>query len=236
MTTALVVILLVLALIDSTSFGTLLIPIWLLLTPGRVKLGRVMRYLATITVFYFLAGIALAAGAIGALEAVSSVMSGIPDTVLLVAQLAIGLGIVALSYLLEARAKRRQGQPGKLTRWREQAMTDAGAGGGLTRLALIAAGLEVATMLPYLIAIGLLASSDISPLAFTGSLALYCLVMVLPAIILMTVRIVAHDRVGPVLQRISDWFTKNSAKAVGWTVGGIGISVALNAIVRLIVA
>lgn len=235
MTTALAAVLLALALIDSTSFGTLLIPIWLLLTPGRVKPGRVMRYLATITAFYFLAGIALAAGATRALEVASSAVSGIPDTVFIVAQLVVGLAIVALSYWLEARAKRRQGKPGKLTRWREEAMTDVGAGGGLTRLALIAAGLEVATMLPYLIAIGLLASAGISPLAFTGSLALYCLVMVLPAIILMMIRTVAHDRVEPFLRRISDWFTKNSAKAVGWTVGGIGISVALNAIVRLIV-
>ncbi|WP_245226180.1 GAP family protein [Streptomyces smyrnaeus] len=34
------------------------------------------------------------------------------------------------------------------------------------------------------------------------------------------VRIAAHDRAEPVLQRINDWFTRNSAKALGWTVGG----------------
>lgn len=234
MTPPLAAILLGLALIDSTSFGTLLIPLWLLLTPGRVKPGRVMRYLAAITVFYFLAGIALAAGANRVLEGVRSAVATIPDTVFLVTQLLVGLGIVALSYWLEARAKRRQGHQGKLSRWRDEAMTDVGAGGGLTRLALIAAALEVATMLPYLIAIGLLASSGIGHLAFTGWLALYCIVMVLPAIVLLVIRTVAHDRIAPFLRRISDWFTRNSAKAVGWTVGGIGVSVAVNAIVRLI--
>ena len=41
MTTTLAVSLAVLALVDSTSFGTLLIPIWLLLTPGRPpEIGR----------------------------------------------------------------------------------------------------------------------------------------------------------------------------------------------------
>ena len=47
-----------LALIDSTSFGTLLIPIWLLLAPGRVRAGRMLVYLGTIAVFYFAVGMA----------------------------------------------------------------------------------------------------------------------------------------------------------------------------------
>lgn len=234
MTIALAALLLVLALVDSTSFGTLLIPIWLLLTPGRVKPMRVMRYLITITVFYFLLGITLAAGATRALDAVNAAVADIPVTEMLVSQLVIGVGIFALSFWLEARAKRSQGQPGKLTRWREQAMTDASAGGGLTRLALIAAGLEVATMVPYLIAIGLLAGAGAGPVASVTALAAYCIVMVLPAIILLVIRVVAHDRIDPLLQRISNWFTRNSAKAIGWTVSAIGIGIAVNAIVKLI--
>ena len=34
--------LVVLALIDSTSFGTLLIPVWFMLAPGRVRPGRLL--------------------------------------------------------------------------------------------------------------------------------------------------------------------------------------------------
>ena len=236
MTIALVAVLLGLALIDSTSFGTLLIPIWLLLTPGRVKPGRVARYLAAITVFYLLAGIALALGATSLLGALDDAFASIPDMAWMVAQLGVGVLLVVLSYWLEHRAKKHRGKPGRFTRWRDEAMTEAGAGGGLTRLAVVAAALEVATMLPYLIAIGLLASADIGPVTFVGSLAGYCLVMVLPAVVLTAVRIVAHERVEGFLRRVSDWFASNSAKAVGWTVGGIGISVALNAVVRLRVA
>ncbi|WP_279491531.1 hypothetical protein [Actinomadura sp. KC216] len=36
------------------------------------------------------------------------------------------------------------------------------------------------------------------------------------------------------LRRINDWFTRNSAKALGWTVGGIGIGLALNAVIALL--
>lgn len=39
MTTAFIGVLVVLALVDSTSFGTLLIPIWLLLTPGKLRIS-----------------------------------------------------------------------------------------------------------------------------------------------------------------------------------------------------
>ncbi|GGV13591.1 hypothetical protein GCM10010182_37820 [Actinomadura cremea] len=38
------------------------------------------------------------------------------------------------------------------------------------------------------------------------------------------------------LARVDAWFTRNGAKAVGWTVGGIGIGVALNAAVALLLA
>lgn len=42
------VTLLVLALVDSLSIGTLLIPLFLLVAPGRVRAGRVLLYLATV--------------------------------------------------------------------------------------------------------------------------------------------------------------------------------------------
>jgi hypothetical protein len=38
----------VLALIDSTSFGTLLIPIWLMMSPFGVRPGRILQFLGTV--------------------------------------------------------------------------------------------------------------------------------------------------------------------------------------------
>ena len=56
-------VLVVLALIDSTSFGTLLIPVWLLLAPGRLRAGRVLVYLGTVAAFYLAVGIVVLLGA-----------------------------------------------------------------------------------------------------------------------------------------------------------------------------
>src|SRR5699024_11553258 len=66
----------VLALVDSTSFGTLLIPIWFLLAPGRVRVGRVLVFLGTVAGFYFLVGIALVAG----LRAIVGDLGGLLDS------------------------------------------------------------------------------------------------------------------------------------------------------------
>jgi hypothetical protein len=63
MTLALGGALVVLALIDSTSFGTLLIPIWLMLSPDRPSARRLVLFLVTVAGFYFGVGVALLAGA-----------------------------------------------------------------------------------------------------------------------------------------------------------------------------
>lgn len=154
----------------------------------------------------------------------------------------------ALSYRLEARARSRVGGPGRLQRWRAAAMSgavpdsedldgrDTRGGGvrGLMSLALVATALEIVTMVPYLAAVGLLANADLTWQVIGGALAGYCVVMILPAVLLGVVRTAAHDRAEPVLQRINDWFTRNSAKALGWTVGGIGMGMALNAVIALL--
>lgn len=51
-----VTLLLGLALVDSTSVGSLFIPVWLLLAAGRVPVGRILAYLGTIAGFYFVDG------------------------------------------------------------------------------------------------------------------------------------------------------------------------------------
>ncbi|WP_039822237.1 GAP family protein [Nocardia testacea] len=227
MTFTLVAALIGLALIDSTSFGTLLIPIWLLLTPGRLRAGRIAAYLGTVAAFYFGIGILLVLGADAALTAVGAI--DLPPVPLRIGQLILGILIIALSYRLEARAERRSGSPGKIHRWRSRTMSGSGNARSLMKLALVAAALEAATMLPYLAAVGLIANADLAWQLTGFVLAAYCVVMTLPAIALALARLAAHQRVDPFLQRINDWFTRNSAKALGWTVGGLGIGITLNA-------
>lgn len=242
MTTTFIGVLVALALVDSTSFGTLLIPIWLLLTPGKLRLGRLASYLGTVVLFYFLVGLALAAGADSLVEALRGPLDAISSTTWRIIQLVIGIALIILSYVAEARIRRsrndgKDGTVGRLEGWRSRALSDAGSGGAgsLVKLALVGTSIELLTMLPYLAAIAMLTAADLGAVELTASIAVYCLVMVVPAIVLCAGRLTFHERVDPTLHKINDWFSRHSDKAVGWTLGGIGIGVAVNAVINLIV-
>jgi hypothetical protein len=102
---ALAGVLVVLALIDSTSFGTLLIPVWLLLAPGRLRAGRVLVYLGTVAAFYLAVGIVVLLGAGAFLDRFGDAL----DTrAAAIVQLLLGIGLFALSFRFDSkRATRR---------------------------------------------------------------------------------------------------------------------------------
>jgi hypothetical protein len=234
MTLALALLLAGLALIDSTSFGTLLIPVWLMLQPGRLRGGRLLIYLATIAGFYFGVGVLLVATAGAVVDAVADVLADVPEPPLRIGQLAIGVALFGWSYRLEERANRAGGRPGRIQRWRERSMSGTGGYRGLMGLALLAGLLEVATMLPYLAAVGVLVATDLGWVTTTAVLAAYCVVMCLPALVLGAGRLVAHEWIDPRLHRLNGWLTRNSGKMLGWTVGGLGVLLSLNALGSLI--
>ncbi len=213
----------VLALIDSTSFGTLLIPIWLLMHPGGVRAGRLLVFLGTVAVFYFAVGVAVALGADAFLPQISRALDTRPASW---AQLVLGVALFFLSFRLD----RRKGGGGRLTRWRERALTD-GSATGLAGLALAAAAAEVTTMLPYLAAIGLLTTANLAAGPIALVMAGYCLLMILPALLLLTLRLTAGDHLTPLLTRISTWMANSNA--LSWIVGIVGFLLARDAAVRL---
>ncbi|WP_265521649.1 GAP family protein [Oerskovia flava] len=246
---ALAGVLVVLALIDSTSFGTLLIPVWLLLAPGRLRAGRVLAYLATVAAAYLGVGVVVLLGAGAFLDRFGDVLETRP---VLIGQLVLGIGLFALSFRVDGkRARARQAGSGRLSRWRERALGAApaggagGAGGGAPRvqtrtsilpllgLALTAVALEVATMLPYLAAIGLVTSSGIGWPGSAAVLAAYCVVMVLPALVLLAARLLAARLVDPFLHRLDRWLTRNAAGMTGWVLGIVGVLLTLDAFGRL---
>ncbi|PTU57465.1 hypothetical protein DBB34_03710 [Sphaerisporangium cinnabarinum] len=101
-------VLVVLALIDSTSFGTLLIPVWLLLAPGRLRAGRVLVYLGTVAGFYLAVGIVVLLGAGAFLDRFGAAL----DTrAAAIVQLLLGIGLFALSFRFDSkRAARKAAQ------------------------------------------------------------------------------------------------------------------------------
>ena len=262
--TALVGALAVLALIDSTSFGTLLIPVWLLMSPGRVRVGRMLVYLGSIAGFYALIGLAILLGA-GALSDTLTTLSSTRP--FLIVQLVIGVGLFAWSFKLEpiggrkpvgtgavagapaesravaesgaaagagAGASEPTARTGRLGRWRERVLGSESSSRSALALLAVGAGLvEVATMLPYLAALGLIGTQGpgwpTSGLWIVG----YCLVMIAPALVLTAARVFAARLVARPLGRLDTWLTKNAASTTAWVVGIVGFLVARDAIGRL---
>ncbi|HEX8865473.1 MAG TPA: GAP family protein [Lentzea sp.] len=219
MTLGLVAALAGLALLDSTSIGTLFIPIWLMLTPGRLKIGRFGVYLGTITVFYFGVGVLIV---LGAAQVVDHLDSEIASWV----QLVIGVFLFAISFRFDSKKKTNTGK------WQERINAN-GSALALAGVAVLAGVVELATMLPYLGAIGMMSAADLRPAQIGLLLAGYCLVMIVPAVVLLGGRLALRARIEPLLTRISTWFAEKGAGMTGWILGIAGFLVARDAIARL---
>ncbi|MDI6102332.1 GAP family protein [Actinoplanes sp. NEAU-A12] len=226
MDVALLASLAVLALIDSTSFGTLLIPIWLLIHPGPVRPGRLLIFLGTVSAFYFAVGMAVALGAGAFLPEITAFL----DTrTAQWAQLILGVALFFWSFRMGRKSK--PAEEGRLLRWRRRALADEGGAGSLAGLALAAAALEVTTMLPYLAAIGLITTAELPLATVTVTMAGYCLLMIAPALVLLAARLAAGKRLVPALTRISEWMT--NSETLAWVVGIVGFLLARDAAARL---
>ncbi|MGQ5260657.1 GAP family protein [Micromonospora sp. ZYX-F-536] len=227
MTIALLLSLAGLALVDSTSIGTLFIPVWLLLAPGPVSVRRILAYLATIAAFYLAVGLLLVWGGARLADALGGAMD---NRGVLWAQLVLGVALLALSFRYDGK---RRPRTGGVLRWRDRATAGDSSARWLVGLALLAALAEVATMLPYLAAVGLLATSEVGSATVVVLLAGYCLVMVLPAVLLLAARVARPALVEPVLARLNAWISTKAGSAFGWLLGIVGFLVARDAAVRL---
>ncbi len=227
MSTALLLSLAGLALLDSTSVGTLFIPVWLLLSPQRISVGRVLGYLGTIAAFYLGVGLLLVVGG----GRLATVLDGVAGSVVFdYVQLALGVGLFAVSFRFDGR--RRRG-PGPVARWRDRVASAGASAGWLVGLALLAALAEVATMLPYLGAIGMMAGADLAPGVVPLLLVGYCLVMVLPAGVLLATRAVLPGPTERLLGRLDGWITARGGSATGWILGIAGFLIARDAVARI---
>ena len=102
-----------LALVDSTSFGTLVIPLVLLIQP-RVRVGRIAVYLTTIGAFNIFLGLLLFGGVTWARSTLSGVSDALSSTTAYIVQAVIGVGLVALSFRYDAKPVARRRPPGRV--------------------------------------------------------------------------------------------------------------------------
>ncbi|PJJ72290.1 Sap-like sulfolipid-1-addressing protein [Diaminobutyricimonas aerilata] len=210
-----------LALVDSLSIGTLLIPVFFLIAP-RLRSGRMLVYLAAISGFYFVVGIALT---LGATTVLTTFGDWLDTPTAYGIQFALGAALLITGIAMPTKKKDRpdDGSPrnGRLARWRDHAMTGRRPTAVIS-IAIAAGLMELATMVPYLAAVGQLSSAPLD----TGSrlllLAAYCVVMVLPALVLLVLRLVARRVVEPLLQRLAAWLERTGAETTAWILAIVG--------------
>lgn len=225
--------LVVLALIDSTSFGTLLIPIWLMLAPGRPRPGNIVLFLATVAVFYLALGVLILAGLLALADQIAWMLAYRPFRV---TQMVIGGVLIVLGITIEPwttagkakKAARRQARraargPGRLERLRHNAIAGAASPGAVMALAVSATVIEAASMLPYLGALGLLSASGLSLYQSTLILIGYCLIMIAPALVLLLIRIGLHQRISGILESIEAWMTRHAGEMTAWVLFLVGL-------------
>ena len=237
-----------LALVDSTSFGTLLIPVWLLMAPGRLRVSRLFVYLATVVVAYFAIGVVIMLGATAFIDAFGEALEA---RTAYIVQLVLGIGLVVLSYVVDPGTKRAErlaaeraaagnaasSSGGRISRWRARilgadgAPSSGGVGsvGALMGIALVGVSLEVATMVPYLAGIGIISTTSPGLTVSLLMLAGYCLVMIAPALLLTVGRLVARNALERPLTALDRWLSKNAQSTTAWIIGIVGVVLAINA-------
>ncbi|RGE24302.1 GAP family protein [Leucobacter sp. wl10] len=231
----------ILALVDGLSVGTLLIPLFLLIAPGRPRVYRILLYLGAITAFYFAVGALFTLGLVNVIDVGREFLgSRLGQTALLVVGAAM-LGAGIWMGIVDDRRKKRAaaGDPtalrgsGRLLRWRERLLAPRTTRAAVMAVAVAAGLVEVASMLPYLIGMTMLADAPIGmPLRF-AALAGYCLVMIVPALALLAARVVAARAVERPLERFTSWMQRTGAENTSWILGVVGFLLARAAVTQL---
>lgn len=224
------VALIVLALIDSTSVGTLVIPVILLVTgkDGAARVAsRTVLYLVVIGLFYLGLGIGLLTGLVPLIERVGPLLATGPGLVVIAA---LGAFLLWWSFYIDPAAIRKRGGDPEASarRWTERARRAAGRPSALIGLALLAGVIEAASMIPYLAAMGIIADLGIGFGPGALVLAGYCAIMIVPALALCGVRALLGGRADRALDRAHDWAVRNASSAFAWAVGIIGVIILLN--------
>ncbi|GAA2077592.1 GAP family protein [Microbacterium hatanonis] len=231
--------LVLLALLDGLSIGTLLIPLFFLLVPGRVRGGRMLLYLGTIAVFYLIVGLLFLTGLVNVVDAAGDFLSSTPGRV---TRLIIGGALLATAIVMPtgSRAKskvaaapggaaeevgREDEAPGRLSRWRERLLSESAPRTAIMGVAVAAGVVEVATMVPYILGMTMLAEAALPLPAQVGALAGYCAVMIAPALLLLLLRLVAARIVDAPLRRLAAWLQRTAAENTAWILGIVGFLV-----------
>ncbi|MCX5227491.1 GAP family protein [Streptomyces sp. NPDC006553] len=207
-----------LALLDTLGVSTIALPVWFLLMPTGLRIDRVFGYLALVSLGYLVLGLVLLSTLAAVREDLGSALeSPAGDT-------ATGVAGGALLLLAAWYGLLRRERPGsgRLARRREQAVGRSSTAKGLITVSALAVVLEVATMFPYLAAIGILGDSALPWPSRAAVLAVHCLVMVAPAVLVTLARSASKGAVDRPLRRIDGWLRDNARENTAWLIALAG--------------
>ncbi|HWS50542.1 MAG TPA: GAP family protein, partial [Microbacterium sp.] len=120
-------------------------------------------------------------------------------------------------------------RPGRIVRWRARLLDPKTSRSLVMGVAIAAGAVEVATMLPYIVAMTMLADAGVDVGVRILALVGYCLLMILPALVLLVLRIAAAPLVARPLERFAAWMERTGAENTAWIIGIIGFLIARTA-------
>ncbi|WP_080730735.1 GAP family protein [Rhodococcoides fascians] len=208
-----------LALVDSIGVGTLVVPLWMMVRPS-FRVRGVLLHLSVLGLLYLGVGIAL-------LTVFNDVnfafmTHAVPGHAWV--RITVG-GVVLLAGLVCDRRRRRPSGA-----WWMRAPASAR---GVVLLAVAVGAVEVSTMLPYFAAIEAVAASARGWAFSVAILAVYVLITLLPALVLLTVRVAASQLVSSILWRLMHRVERWSQDVVGTVLIVVGALLVADAAVEM---
>jgi hypothetical protein len=95
--------------------------------------------------------------------------------------------------------------------------------GAVFVFALTVAGIEAASMIAYLAAIGILTASELSLVGRSVVLFAHCLLMIAPALLLLASQLLLHNHISPILTKMEASLARNTNKAMPWAMSLVGM-------------
>lgn len=202
-----------LALVDSLSIGTLVVPVVLIVLMGRVDVRRLGTYLATVVITYFVLGV----GLLYFLETIRGAAASMGESDVVSWSMVV-IGALLLVYgVLAPSPKKANGATTARIRRR------LAGGGQMVGLGLAAAVAEVATMLPYLGAMTIIGTWDAPWAGQIMAVAGYCLVMVLPALVLIGLAAAVGGPLISRIERVAPSLKRQARSTVLWVAAIAGV-------------
>lgn len=211
-----------LALLDSLSIGTLVIPLALIVLWRSVRVPALTAYLFTVAAVYFALGVAMLLGFTG----LSSYVERVTDapvfpwiTLILGAALAI-FGIFGPDPVKPA--------PGELPKQLNKPI-----GTSLPKMIILGLGAsltEAATMLPYIAAMGIISDWDTPMAGQVAAIAAYCAVMIVPTVILAAIALVAGPKFFPRLEKAVPRLQYEAKVTLLWIAAIVGVYMVIHSV------